>query len=130
MVTNQLDLHNFLYPTIIDKIKHNINCKQFTSLIDLDTLATPSSTEWKLKLKYVRNTLKVTIHSNKQIWKYENPFVITDEDITEAATQFTLIKEDDIDSWRWYFSCWKREKDESFNWINFCLFCVIYKIFQ
>ena len=31
------------------------------------------------------------------IRKYENPFVITDEDITEAAPQFTLIEEDDID---------------------------------
>ena len=28
-------------------------------------------------------------------WKYENPFVITD--ITEAAPQFTLIEEIDID---------------------------------
>ena len=32
-----------------------------------------------------------------KIWKYENPFVKTDEDITEAALQFTLIEEDDID---------------------------------
>ena len=29
--------------------------------------------------------------------KNENPFVITDEDITEAAPKFTLIEEDDID---------------------------------
>ena len=37
---------------------------------------------------------------SSNIWKYENtkiPFVITDWDITEAAPQFTLIKEDDID---------------------------------
>ena len=32
-----------------------------------------------------------------KIWKYENVFVITDEDITEAAPQFTSIEEDDID---------------------------------
>ena len=31
------------------------------------------------------------------IRKYENPFVITDEDITEAAPQFTLMEKDDID---------------------------------
>ena len=31
------------------------------------------------------------------IQKYEYPFVITDENITEAAPQFTLIEEDVID---------------------------------
>ena len=31
-----------------------------------------------------------------KIWKYEDPFVITDQDITEAAHKFTLIEEDDI----------------------------------
>ena len=29
--------------------------------------------------------------------KYENPFLKLTEDITEAATQFTLIEKDDID---------------------------------
>ena len=31
-----------------------------------------------------------------KICKDENPFVITDKDITEAAPQFTLIEKDDI----------------------------------
>ena len=33
-----------------------------------------------------------------KICKDENPFVITDKDITEAAPQFTLIEEDDVDT--------------------------------
>ena len=32
-----------------------------------------------------------------KIWKPENPFVITDKGTIEAAPQFTLIEEDDID---------------------------------
>ena len=43
------------------------------------------------------NKLKTPPLEGAFIRKYENPFVITDKDVTETAPQFTLIEEDDVE---------------------------------